>query len=208
MGELVVNMFVSLDGVMQGPGGPDEDREGGFEHGGWQAPYLDEESGKIISEGIARLDALLLGRKTYEIFAAYWPQAPADDPIAARLNSAPKYVASRTLDTVQWTNSKLIRGEVADEVARLKQDYDQIHVIGSGNLVQTLLRDDLVDQSNLWVFPVLLGSGKRLFAEGTIPTALRLLNSATFSTGAVLLTYQRAGKPRYGNMARDADRAS
>jgi dihydrofolate reductase len=201
MGELMVNMFVSLDGVIQGPGLPDEDREGGFEHGGWQAPYFDEESGKVITEHTARLEALLLGRKTYEIFAAYWPRAAASDPIAARLNSAPKYVASRTLDTVEWTNSKLIEGDVADAVAGLKRDHGQIDVIGSGNLVQTLLRHDLVDRLNVWVYPVLLGSGKRLFADGTVPTALRLVESATFPKGAVLLAYQRTGKPTYGSMA-------
>jgi dihydrofolate reductase len=201
MGELMVSMFVSLDGVIQGPGAPDEDREGGFEHGGWQAPYFDEESGKVITGHIARLEALLLGRKTYEIFAAYWPQAAAEDPIAARLNSAPKYVASRTLDTVEWNNSKLIEGDVADAVARLKREHGQIDVIGSGNLVQTLLRHDLVDRLNVWVYPVLLGSGKRLFADGTVPTALRLVESATFPKGAVLLAYQRTGKPTYGSMA-------
>jgi dihydrofolate reductase len=201
MGELMVNMFVSLDGVLQGPGMPDEDREGGFEHGGWQAPYFDEESGKLITEHTARLEALLLGRRTYEIFAAYWPQAAASDPIAARLNSAPKYVASRTLDTVSWTNSKLIQGDVADAVARLKRDHGQIDVIGSGNLVQTLLRHDLVDRLNVWVYPVLLGSGKRLFADGTVPTALRLVESATFPKGAVLLAYQRTGKPTYASLA-------
>jgi dihydrofolate reductase len=201
MGELVVSMFVSLDGVLQGPGLPDEDREGAFEHGGWQAPYFDEESGKVISEHTARLEALLLGRKTYEIFAAYWPQAAADDPIAARLNSAPKYVASRTLDSVEWTNSRLIEGDVADAVAGLKREHGQIDVIGSGNLVQTLLRHDLVDRLNVWVYPLLLGNGKRLFAEGTVPTALRLVESATFPKGAVLLAYQRTGKPTYGSMA-------
>jgi dihydrofolate reductase len=201
MGELMVNMFVSLDGVIQGPGLPDEDREGGFEHGGWQAPYFDEESGKVITEHTARLEALLLGRKTYELFAAYWPQAADEDPIAARLNSAPKYVASRTLDTVEWNNSKLIEGDVADAVARLKRDHGQIDVIGSGNLVQTLLRHDLVDRLNVWIYPVLLGSGKRLFADGTVPTALRLVESATFPKGAVLLAYQRTGKPTYGSMA-------
>jgi dihydrofolate reductase len=201
MGELMVNMFVSLDGVIQGPGLPDEDREGGFEHGGWQAPYFDEESGKVITEHTARLEALLLGRKTYELFAAYWPQAAGEDPIAARLNSAPKYVASRTLDTVEWNNSKLIEGDVADAVARLKRDHGQIDVIGSGNLVQTLLRHDLVDRLNVWIYPVLLGSGKRLFADGTVPTALRLVESATFPKGAVLLAYQRTGKPTYGSMA-------
>ncbi len=201
MGALVVNMFTSLDGVLQGPGAPEEDREGGFEYGGWQAPYFDEESGKVITDHIAGLEALLLGRKTYEIFAAYWPQQPAENPIAARLNGAPKYVASRTLDTVGWTNSKLIEGDVAEAVARLKGEFGRVDVIGSGNLVQTLLRHDLVDRLNLWVYPVLLGSGKRLFAEGTVPTALRLVESATFSKGAVHLIYERAGKPTFGSMA-------
>jgi dihydrofolate reductase len=201
MGELVVNMFASLDGVIQGPGGPDEDREGGFEQGGWQAPYFDEESGNAITAQIMRMEALLLGRKTYEIFAAYWPKAAAGDPIGGRLNSAPKYVASRTLQSVEWNNSRLIEGDVAEAVARLKGDHGRIDVIGSGNLVQTLLRHDLVDRLNLWVHPVLLGSGKRLFADGTVPTALRLVDSATFPKGVVLLTYQRAGRPTYGSMA-------
>lgn len=201
MGELVVNMFTSLDGVLQGPGAPDEDREGGFEYGGWQAPYFDEESGKVIGENIAGLQALLLGRKTYEIFAAYWPGQPPGNPIAARLNGAPKYVASRTLDTVGWANSTLLQGDVAEAVARIKAQFGRVDVIGSGNLVQTLLRNDLADRLNLWVFPVLLGSGKRLFAEGTVPAALRLAESATFPTGAVHLTYERAGKPTFGSMA-------
>jgi dihydrofolate reductase len=201
MGELVVNMFTSLDGVLQGPGAPDEDREGGFEYGGWQAPLLDEESGKVITDHIAGLEALLLGRKTYEVFAAYWPQQPAETPIAARLNGAPKYVASRTLDTVGWTNSRLIEGDVAEAVTRVKGEFGRVDVIGSGDLVQTLLRNDLVDRLNLWVFPLLLGSGKRLFAEGTVPTALRLVESATFSMGAVHLIYERAGKPTFGSMA-------
>src|SRR5829696_6110933 len=201
LGELVVNMFTSLDGVLQGPGAPDEDREGEFAYGGWQAPYLDEESGKVITDNIAGLEALLLGRKTYEVFAAYWPQQPAENPIAVRLNSAPKYVASRTLGTVGWANSKLIHGDVAEAVARVKGEFGRLDVIGSGNLVQTLLRNELVDRLNLWVFPVLLGSGKRLFAEGTVPTALRLVESVTFPKGAVQLTYERAGKPTFGSMA-------
>jgi dihydrofolate reductase len=201
MAELVVNMFTSLDGVLQGPGAPDEDREAGFEYGGWQAPYVDEESGKVIGDHLAGLEALLLGRKTYEIFAAYWPTQPASDPIAARLNGAPKYVASRTLDSVGWTNAQLIEGDVAEAVVRLKGQFGRVDVIGSGNLVQTLLRNELVDRLHLWVFPVLLGSGKRLFGEGTVPTALRLVESATFPKGAVLLTYQRAGKPTFGSMA-------
>ena len=191
MGELVVNMFTSLDGVLQGPGAPEEDREGGFEYGGWQAPYVDEESGKVIGDNIAGLEALLLGRRTYETFAAYWPRQPAENPIAARLNGAPKLVASRTLDTVGWTNSRLIEGDVAEAVAQLKGEFGRVDVIGSGDLVQTLLRNDLVDRLNLWMFPLLLGSGKRLFAEGTVPTAQRLVESATFSMGAVHLIYER-----------------
>jgi dihydrofolate reductase len=201
MGKLVVNTFTSLDGVMQAPGMPEEDREGGFDQGGWQVPYFDEESGQVMAEGMAAFDALLLGRKTYEIFASYWPKAPADDPIAARLNDAPKYVASRTLDTVAWNNSTLLKGDIADEVARLKQQYDEIHTSGSGNLVQSLMQHELVDQYNLWVYPLLLGNGKRLFGEGTIPTALRLAESRTFGNGAVLLSYERAGKPEYGSTA-------
>ena len=201
MGALVVTMFTSLDGVLQGPGAPEEDRAGGFEYGGWQAPYVDQESGKVISDHIAGLEALLLGRKTYEIFAAYWPQQPAENPIAARLNGAPKYVASQTLDTLGWANSQLIQGEVAQAVKRLTGEFGRVDVIGSGDLVQTLLGNELVDRLNLWVYPVLLGSGKRLFAEGTVPTALRLVESATFPNGAVHLIYERAGKPTFGSMA-------
>jgi dihydrofolate reductase len=201
MGMLVVNTFTSLDGVMQAPGMPEEDLEGGFDHGGWQVPYFDEESGQVMTEAIAAIDALLLGRKTYEIFAGYWPYAPADDPIAAKLNEAPKYVASRTLDAVAWNNSTLLKGDIADEVARLKETHEEIHTSGSGNLVQSLMKDELVDQYNVWVYPVLLGSGKRLFAEGTMPTALRLVESRTFGNGAVLLSYGLTGKPEYGSTA-------
>jgi dihydrofolate reductase len=201
MGKLVVNTFTSLDGVMQAPGMPEEDREGGFDQGGWQVPYFDEESGQVMAEGLAAFDALLLGRKTYEIFAGYWPYAPADDPIAVRLNEAPKYVASRTLDTVAWNNSMLLDGDLADGVARLKQEYQEIHTSGSGNLVQSLMQQELVDQYNVWVYPVLLGNGKRLFGDGTIPTALRLVESRAFGNGAVLLSYQPTGKPEYGTTA-------
>jgi dihydrofolate reductase len=201
MGKLIVNTFTSLDGVMQAPGMPEEDREGGFDQGGWQVPYFDEESGQVMTEAITGFDALLLGRKTYEIFAGYWPYAPADDPIAVRLNEAPKYVASRTLDAVGWNNSTLLKGDIADEVARLTEAYDEIHTSGSGNLVQSLMKDELVDQYNVWVYPVLLGGGKRLFGEGTIPTALRLIESRAFGNGAVLLTYEPTGKPEYGSTA-------
>jgi dihydrofolate reductase len=201
MGKLVVNTFTSLDGVMQAPGMPEEDREGGFDHGGWQVPYFDEESGEVMTETLAAFDAMLLGRKTYEIFAGYWPYAPADDPIAARLNEAPKYVASRTLDSVGWKNSTLLKDDLAGEVARLKEQHNEIHTSGSGNLVQSLMQQGLVDQYNLWVYPVLLGSGKRLFGDGTVPTALRLIESRTFGNGAVLLSYEPTGKPEYGTTA-------
>jgi dihydrofolate reductase len=201
MGKLVVNTFTTLDGVIQSPGMPEEDIEGGFDKGGWQVPYFDQESGQAMGEGMAAFDALLLGRKTYEIFAGFWPHAPADDPIAARLNETPKYVASRTLDTVGWNNSTLLKGDIADEVARLKETYNDVHTSGSGNLVQTLMQHELVDQYNLWVYPVLLGSGKRLFGERTVPTALRLVESRTFGNGAVLLSYEPKGKPEYGTTA-------
>jgi len=201
MGKLVVNTFTSLDGVMQAPGMPEEDQEGGFYQGGWQVPYFDEESGAVMSEALSAFDAMLLGRKTYEIFAGYWPYAPADDPIAARLNEAPKYVASRSLDSVGWKSSTLLKGDLAEEVARLKEQYNEIHTSGSGNLVQSLMQQGLVDQYNLWVYPVLLGSGKRLFGDGTVPTALRLIESRTFGNGAVMLSYEPTGKPEYGTTA-------
>jgi dihydrofolate reductase len=200
MGELVVDMFLTLDGVVQGPGGPDEDRADGFTHGGWQAPFGDEESGKSITDNIGRMDALLLGRKTYDIFAGYWPQAPVD-PISTRLNAVPKYVASRTLDAVSWENSTLLDGEVSDAVARIKDAHREVHTIGSADLVQTLLRHDLVDRFELVLYPVLLGTGKRLFAEGTVPSALELVASDRFPGGGIGLSYRRAGKPTYGNMA-------
>ena len=204
MAKLVVNTFTSLDGVVQSPGMPEEDREGGFDKGGWQVPYFDQESGQVMGEAMAASDALLLGRKTYEIFAGFWPHAPADDPIATRLNETPKYVASRTLNTVEWNNSTLLKGDIADEVARLKETYNEVHTSGSGNLVQSLMRSGLVDQYNLWVYPVLLGSGKRLFGDGTVPTALRLIGSRAFSNGALLLSYEPKGKPEYGTTAAPA----
>jgi dihydrofolate reductase len=203
LGDVIVHMFTSLDGVMQAPGEPDEDLEGGFAHGGWQVPFLDEESGKLMSQHYQDADALLLGRKTYEIFAPYWSRAPADNPFASLMNGLPKYVASRTLHAVTWNNSWLIVGDLADEVVRLKEDYPQVHVSGSGDLLQTLLRHDLVDRMHLWVYPVLLGTGKRVFRAGTIPAALRLVDSTTFGTGAVLLTYDHVGRPTYGTMALD-----
>jgi dihydrofolate reductase len=203
MSKLVVGTFLSLDGVMQGPGGPDEDREGGFEHGGWSAGYWDDVMGPIIDEWTNQADGLLLGRKTYEIFAAHWPRISGeDDPIAAKLNSVPKYVVSRTLDTVEWNNSTLLQGDIAEEVGKLKdQPGTEIQVTGSGQLIQTLMKHDLVDEYRLWIFPVLLGSGKRLFADGTIPAGLKLADTKISTTGVAIHSYERAGEIAYGSFA-------
>jgi dihydrofolate reductase len=203
MSKLVVGTFLSLDGVMQGPGGPDEDREGGFEHGGWSAGYWDDVMGPIIDEWTNQADGLLLGRKTYEIFAAHWPRVSGeDDPIAAKLNSVPKYVVSRTLETVEWNNSTLLQGDIAEEVGKLKdQPGTEIQVTGSGQLIQTLMKHDLVDEYRLWIFPVLLGSGKRLFADGTIPAGLKLADTKISTTGVAIHSYERAGEIAYGSFA-------
>jgi dihydrofolate reductase len=201
MGKLVVGTFVTTDGVMQAPGGPDEDREGGFEHGGWLVPHFDDTLGRFMDELIGRADALLLGRKTYEIFAGYWPNAGPDDPMANKLNSVPKYVASRTLDSVDWNNSNLLGDDVAEDVAGLKARIDgEIHVTGSGDLIQTLLKNDLVDEFVLIVFPVVLGTGKRLFGDGTIPRSLRLTDTLTSPAGVSIHTYERVGEPEYGTV--------
>ena len=200
MGKLVVHMFMTLDGIIQAPGRLDEDREGGFGYGGWQAPYVDAESGQLIAADYARLDALLLGRKTYEIFAPYWQQAPTSNPFTKLLNEKPKYVASRTLTSVDWNNSKLLDADVTTSVPLLKERYTEVHVAGSSELIQTLLRYELIDRMNIWQFPVLLGKGKRFFDSGTIPTALQLLESRTFPSGSVLLRYETAGKPTFRNM--------
>src|SRR2546427_12605523 len=185
MGQRIVSEFVTLDGIMQALGGPEEDTEGGFKHGGWQAPVLDEESLSLMARDIGRMDALLLGRKTYDIFATYWTKATNEKEIADKLNNAPKYVASRSRRRLEWNNSSLIQGDVSREVARIKQEHGEVHVIGSGNLVQTLLRFDLVDRLSLWVYPLLLGTGKRLFGEGTVPAGLHLTSSQAFHKGAI-----------------------
>lgn len=198
MRKVVVSEFLSVDGVMQAPGGPEEDTEGGFAHGGWQMPYFDEVAGNAVSEGIAAADAFLLGRKTYEIFAAYWPSADAEEAeeeFATTMNRMTKYVASETLDEVEWQNSTLIKGDIAEEVAKLKQQSGKnIQVMGSGDLVQTLMQHDLVDEYQLMIHPVVLGSGKRLFRDASAPTALRLVDTKTTTTGVIILTYQPEDK--------------
>jgi len=201
MRKVTVNTFVTLDGVMQAPGGPGEDPSGGFKHEGWSVKYWDDTMGKIMGEFMGKPFDLLLGRKTYEIFAAHWPKV-TNDPGADALNSAKKFVASKTLHTVEWNNSSLIKGDVGQEVAALKeQSGPEIQVHGSGNLLQTLIKHDLIDEYQLMIFPILLGTGKRLFADGTIPAGLKLVDSQTASTGVVIANYERAGDVKYGSFA-------
>ena len=196
MNKLVVGTFLTLDGVMQAPGDPREDTEGGFKHGGWQMPLFDDDAGRIIGEQIAATDALLLGRKTYQIFANFWPTAPADDPIAQKLNNVPKYVVSTTLNKVEWNNSTLIKRNVAEEVAKLKQQPGSgtLSVTGSGRLAQSLIQYDLVDEYDLWIHPIVLGSGKRLFEGGIVPINLKLVDTKSTGSGIVILTYQPVRK--------------
>jgi len=197
VGIISVDLFITLDGVYQAPGGPDEDREGGFEFGGWQAPYLDDESGEAIGTGIERMDALLLGRKTYDIFASYWPNQ-GDHPIAVKFNALPKFVVSRSLTDPAWVGTTAL-SDVATDVRALKDRFDEIHVIGSGDLVRSLLEADLVDRLNLFLYPVVFGSGKRLFADGTVPAAFTPSQPPQgFPNGATWLVYERAGEPVTG----------
>jgi dihydrofolate reductase len=190
----VVN-FLTLDGVMQSPASPDEDRSGGFEYGGWVQPYLDEVWGKVAGEGMAAADALLFGRRTYEKMVAYWPNQPDDDPIATMMNRSTKYVVSNTLDDVTWQNSKLIKGDVVTEITNVKeQPGNNITILGSGELIQTLMKHDLIDQYVLVVYPIVLGSGKRLFREGTPKTPLELVDSKPTTTGGMILTYRPESK--------------
>ncbi len=201
MRKLSVNTFLSLDGVMQAPGGPEEDPSGGFEYGGWSVTYWDEEMGHVMDDFMGKPFDLVLGRRTYEIFAAYWPNA-TDNPTAKVLNEARKYVASRTLKSVDWQNSVLIEGDVAEGIAALKQqDGPELQVHGSANLIQTLLRHDLIDWLRIWTFPVVLGSGKRLFAEGATPSGLKLVESKVSTTGVMIGTYEPAGEVPIGSFA-------
>lgn len=203
MRKLIVLSFVTLDGVIQAPGGPEEDPTGGFKYGGWVAGYFDDFLGKVMVKQMSKPFDLLLGRKTYEIFAAHWPYVKTNnDPIAAGFNNAKKYVTSKMLTKVDWRNSELIKGDMAKEVRKLKdQEGPEIQVHGSGNLIQTLLKHDLADELWLKIFPITLGVGKRLFAEGTIPVGFKLLESEISPKGVIVASYMRAGEVKTGSFA-------
>lgn len=198
---LSVTAFITLDGVVQAPGGPDEDEDGGFRHGGWTVPYFDVDLGRAMDGFFAEADAFLLGRRTYEIFATAWPlMDDPDDPVATKLNRLPKYVASRTLEEVAWHGSSLLKGDLATEVAELKgRPGRELQVHGSGGMVQALLRHGLVDEFRLLTFPVVLGDGKRLFGEGATPLALGHEHRGTTPTGVSIDVYTSTGEPTYGS---------
>jgi dihydrofolate reductase len=206
MRPLVVTTFLTLDGVMQAPGGPGEDPSGGFSHEGWVVPHFDEALGAQITEWFTGAEDFLLGRGTYEIFYASWPKMISDDPVSQGLNFKRKYVASRTLPSVEWETAELLQGDVGDAVRKLKAaDGGELQVHGSAGLIQTLLREDLVDELRLIVFPVVLGEGKRLFGEGAIPRTWRLTANASTPTGVLILSYERAGEVEIGYMGPESD---
>jgi dihydrofolate reductase len=206
MRPLVVQTFVTLDGVMQAPGGAGEDPSGGFSHEGWLVPFFDDAMGAQITEWFTGAQDFLLGRGTYEIFYASWPKMISDDPVSQGLNFSKKYVASRSLDAVEWETAELIEGDVADAVRKLKaEDGGELQVHGSAGLIQTLLAEDLVDELRVILFPVTLGEGKRLFGEGTVPRTWRLTSSKATPSGALMLSYQRGGDVETGYVGPEFD---
>jgi dihydrofolate reductase len=200
MRKLVAVTQMTLDGVMQAPGGPEEDPTGDFEVGGWSVGYFDDVLGQQVGEAMSKPFDLVLGRKTYEIFAAHWPFD--EGPIADAMNAATKHVASRTLDSVDWAGSKLIEGDVPTAIRSLKEaDGPELRVVGSSDLLQTLLANGLVDEFQMWIFPVVAGSGKRLFGSGAVPAGLRLVSSSTSTSGVIVATYEPEGEIRKGSFA-------
>jgi dihydrofolate reductase len=200
--QLTSTMFLSVDGVYQGPGGPSEDRSGGFDRGGWLVPHFDEETGEFMNKVFENVDAFLLGRRTYDIFAASWPKATdPNDPVANKLNTLPKYVASTTLTDPEWANTTVLEGDVADAVRELKQrEGRELQVHGSGQLVRFLLEQDLVDRLNLLVFPVIVGAGRRLFPDSGVATGLALDESRTTPSGVTISVYRPTGRPEFGSV--------
>jgi dihydrofolate reductase len=196
MRKVIVSEFITLDGVIQSPGYPDEDPSGGFDAGGWQQRYFDDVLGRAVIGGLAESGGLVLGRRTYEIFAGFWPNAPVDDLVAPIINGLPKYVASTTLEEpLPWENSHVLQGDVAQAVGELKgQDGKDLRVIGSGELVQTLMEQELVDEYALMIHPLVVGGGKRLFRDGSRKTSLRLVESTTTSTGVLIVSYVPADR--------------
>jgi dihydrofolate reductase len=201
MRKIIVLSFITLDGVMQAPGGPGEDTSGGFEYGGWTVPYFDDFSGQVIDEQTGHPFDLLLGRKTYDIFAGYWPhQDESTTPFARKFNKARKYVASHSLIKLDWNNSVLLQEDIVEEIKKLKaEDGPELQVYGSGDFIQTLLKNDLVDELWLKIFPVTLGMGKRLFTDGGIPAAFKLTDSKVSPKGVIIANYERAGEVQTGS---------
>jgi dihydrofolate reductase len=204
MAELTITTFLSLDGVMQAPGTPTEDTSGGFGHGGWVFPLADDDMMAVVVDNFSKADAFLLGRITYDIFAGYWPKiTDPHDPIASKLNALPKYVASHTQTQFEWHRSSPVR-DVVKEVRELKKRYvHELQVHGSGGLAQTLIANDLIDEYRLLTFPVLLGSGKRLFGSGKMPASMALVRSHTTGKGVVVSVYRRAGELKTGSFVKD-----
>jgi dihydrofolate reductase len=201
MRKLTLTQFMTLDGVVQSPGGPDEDPSGGFTKGGWLPPFADSPLfGEVMSNRFAKVGGFVLGRKTYEIFAAWWPNVGDDDPTAAKLNHLPKYVASTTLGSAEWDRTTILDGDVVEAVTELKgEDGDELQIHGSGRLAQTLMRHDLIDVYELLIFPVVLGEGNRLFETG-IDRSMRLADSRATDSGLVVLTYEPAGELTFGSV--------
>jgi dihydrofolate reductase len=200
MRKIIILTFLSLDGVLQAPGGPEEDTSGGFKFGGWTVPYSDEFSGKLMGEQMSKPFDLLLGKITYEIFAAYWPKQSTDNPASEPLNKAHKYVASHTPYNATWKETTVLTGDVVNQIKKLKSgNGPDLQVYGSGNFIQTLLKNDLIDEMWLKIFPVTLGSGKKLFAEGTIPAAFKLTDSKITPLGVIFANYKRDGDVKTGS---------
>ncbi len=203
MRKLVINTFVTLDGVMQAPGGPEEDPAGGFKSGGWSFHYWDDLMGQVMDESMSKPFDLLLGRKTYEIFAAHWPHVK-NDPAGDKLNASIKYVVSRTLKKAEWNNSFLIKNNIVKEIENLKErEGPEIQVHGSSNLIQTLIKENLIDEFRLWIFPVTVGKGKKLFGEGIIPSSFKLISTRISKTGVIISTYEPGGELKTGSFALD-----